>query len=87
MTDFIFNNSVTEAEFKEAMTSLQTAINKKDTPKEWLEWTANTIFLTGKLAVSVFGYGPALELIKHVFGNNQDVMKILELLLKEKKDA
>lgn len=88
MSNFKYNSSVSDAEFQQALADLQTAINKKDTAGEWFHWTANTLLLIGKIAVSQMGYGPALELINHLFGGNKEVMKILALLLKEgNKDA
>jgi hypothetical protein len=87
MSEFKFISNVTKEQFDDAIIHLQNAIDKKDTPKEWVRWTANTLLLIGKIAVDQFGYGPAINLIGHLFGDNKELMKTLEFLLKEKIDA
>ena len=83
MGDFKYDSNVSDEQFKFALANLERAIAKKDTPKEWLHFTAKTIFIVGKIAVATMGYGPALELLNHIFGDNKDIMKILEIVLKE----
>jgi hypothetical protein len=76
--------TVTQADLEKALGSLQTAIDKKDTAGEWVNFTAKTLILLGKIAISQFGFGPALQLIEQVIGPNKDIMDILRKLLEEK---
>ncbi|MCI0558116.1 MAG: hypothetical protein MN733_06445 [Nitrososphaera sp.] len=87
MTEFKAIKNVTKTEIDQAMLSLSKAIAKKDTFEEWASFAARTTLLIGKIMVAQLGYGPAIELIGHLFGDNKDVIKILEMLLKEKTDA
>ena len=87
MSDFTAIKTVTQEEIDEASLALGKAIAKKDTFGEWAMFAGRTTFLIAKIAISVMGYGPAIELIGHLFGDNKDVVKILEILLKEKTNA
>jgi hypothetical protein len=84
MSKFVAISNVTPAELEKALGSLQKAIEKKDTAGEWLNFTAKTLLLLGKIAVSQFGFGPALELIEQLIGPNKEIMDILRKLLEEK---
>lgn len=76
--------NVTPEQFALALSSLQTAIDKKDTAGEWVNFTAKTLLLLGKIAINQFGFGPALQLLEEVIGPNEDIMNILRKLLEEK---
>lgn len=82
--DFVAIKNVTPEQFKDAITSLQQAIDKKDTFGEWANFTAKTLFLLGKIAINQFGFGPALQLLEEAVGPNKDIMNILRKLLEEK---
>lgn len=87
MDKWIIPNSVNEEQYKNALESLQKAIDKKDTPAEWAHWTLSTMFLVGKLVISQMGYGPAIALLEQIFGKDDKLLGVLKILLKEKTNA
>lgn len=87
MSEFKAIKIISQEQIDKALSDLQKAIDKKDTPGEWVKFTANTLILVGKIAVSQFGYGPALQLLEQLFGKNEDIMNILKKLLEEKNDT
>ena len=87
MSKFVFNSSVDEQKYNEALASLKIAIEKKDTAGEWFDFTVNTLLLVGKIAVSQFGYGPALQLLEQLFGKDQEVVGLLKTILETQENA
>lgn len=87
MPNFNVPKPLTDEQYKNALESLQKAIDKKDTPAEWAHWTLSTALLVGKLVIAQMGYGPAINLLEQIFGKDDKLLEVLKLLLKEKTDA
>jgi len=78
--NFRYNSNVSEEEFNEALANLHKAILEKDTPEEWARFTGKILIGVGKLAISHFGFGPAISLLEEVFGDEHELIDLLKLL-------
>ena len=83
MDKWQLKTSVSKEELEKALSSLQIAIDKKDTLNEWFYWSAKTLYLVGKIVVAQVGYGPGIELLENLFGKDDKIFAILKKLLEE----
>lgn len=80
MSDLVYPSSVPPEEFDAAVEALQRAIERIDTTEELARLTGQILLFAGKIAISNFGAGPALEIAKVIFADKEEIIKILELL-------
>ena len=80
MSDYEFRDSVSTEEFNAALIAMTRAIAVKDTPEEWAKFTGQSILLLSKIAISHFGFGPAITLIEQIFGDQPEVVALIKLL-------
>ena len=78
--NFRYNSNVSEAEFQSALEDLYEAILEKDTPEEWARFTGRILIGVAQIAISQIGYGPALNILEEIFGDDQRIIELLKLL-------
>lgn len=86
MADWEYISNVSDEEFKAALAELEEAIAKKDTPKEWAEFSGKVLLFVGKVALSQFGMGPVITLVENVFGDDAELITKLLKMLEEKNE-
>jgi hypothetical protein len=77
---FRYISSVSDEQFDLAMKVMEQAIAKMDTPEEWAQFAGKVLVFTGKIAINHFGFGPVLDLAGEVFKDNEEILKLLEML-------
>ena len=80
-----FKEGVSEEEFRQAKTDLIEAIEKIDSPEEWLDLTKKIVLTVGKIAISHLPVGGiAIDILEEVFGEHEDIMNIVKRIIEEK---
>lgn len=78
--EFVYRSHVDDEDIEEALVSLERAIAVKDTPEEWMKFTGQTLLFVGKLALSVYGMGPAISIVEKIFGADHEMVTLVKLL-------
>lgn len=77
---FKYVSSVSDEQFDLAKTLMEKAILKMDTPEEWAKFAGDVLIFTAKTAMKYYGLGPVLDLAGEVFKDNDEILKLLEML-------
>ena len=77
---FEYNSRVSDEEFNLALSKLEEAIAKKDTPEEWAQFASRILVFVGKIGINQAGLGPVVQLIENIFKDDADI--IVEIIKK-----
>ncbi len=78
---FEYNSRVSDEEFNLALSRLEEAIAKKDTPEEWAKFTSRMLLFVSKIGISQTGLGPVVQLIENIFKDDADIIvEIVKIL-------